>query len=151
MAHRRRASMREGPLADLFRSTVRDPKESPTEEHPSAPPADEADPTQAAGDRRVGPPPSPSGPEPTPEIDRPDPHPPDPERVRAYRVEERGPAPPEPKQRLSRIFADETHEVEGPIYGRDEPGLGDYHGPPRPQLPVIRVVGIGGAGVNAIK
>jgi cell division protein FtsZ len=150
MAHRRRASMREGPLADLFRSTVRDPKESPTEEHPPAPPAGDADPTEDVGGRQARTPPSPAAPEEPPATDRPDTRPPDPERVRAYRVEERGQAPPEPTQRLSRIFADETHEVEGPIYGRDEPGLGDYHGPPRPQLPVIRVVGIGGAGVNAI-
>ncbi len=28
--------------------------------------------------------------------------------------------------------------------------MADYHGPPRPHLPVIRVVGVGGAGVNAI-
>jgi cell division protein FtsZ len=77
--------------------------------------------------------------------------PPDPERVRAYRVEEHE-LPPirEPRERLNRIFADEGHDVEGPTYGRDEPGLSDYHGPPRPHLPVIRVVGVGGAGVNAI-
>src|SRR5213078_1070720 len=79
----------------------------------------------------------------------PEPTPPDPERVRAYRVEEPLNALPEPKERLSRIFA-EDHDVEGPAYGREEPGMGDYHGPPRPHLPVIRVVGVGGAGVNAI-
>jgi cell division protein FtsZ len=70
--------------------------------------------------------------------------------VRAYRVEDRQPLVREPRERLSRIFADEARDVEGPTYGRDEPGLGDYHGPPRPHMPVIRVVGVGGAGVNAI-
>src|SRR5207247_9954022 len=45
---------------------------------------------------------------------------------------------------------DEDHDVEGTAYGREETGMGDYHGPPRPHLPVIRVVGVGGAGVNAI-
>jgi len=134
MARRKRASMREGPLADLFRSTARDQAEEET---------------QVTGDREAGA----SAPAPTePEIAREQPEtaPPDPERVRAYRVEEREPLIREPRERLSRIFADEGHDVEGPTYGRDEPGLGDYHGPPRPHLPVIRVVGVGGAGVNAI-
>jgi cell division protein FtsZ len=134
MARRKRASMREGPLADLFRSTARDPAEEET---------------RATGDRETGA----SQPAPTePEIarERPETAPPDPERVRAYRVEEREPLVREPRERLSRIFADEAHDVEGPTYGREEPGLGDYHGPPRPHLPVIRVVGVGGAGVNAI-
>ncbi len=134
MARRKRASMREGPLADLFRSTARDPAEEET---------------RVKGDREAGA----SASAPTePEIAREQPEtaPPDPERVRAYRVEERESLIREPRERLSRIFADEGHDVEGPTYGRDEPGLGDYHGPPRPHLPVIRVVGVGGAGVNAI-
>jgi cell division protein FtsZ len=134
MARRKRASMREGPLADLFRSTARDQAEEET---------------RVTGDREA----AASPPAPTePEIAR-EQHetaPPDPERVRAYRVEEREPLIREPRERLSRIFADEARDVEGPTYGRDEPGLGDYHGPPRPHLPVIRVVGVGGAGVNAI-
>ena len=134
MARRKRASMREGPLADLFRSTARDQAE---------------DETRVTGDQEAGA----SAPAPTePEIarKRSETAPPDPERVRAYRVEEREPLIREPRERLSRIFADEAHDVEGPTYGREEPGLGDYHGPPRPHLPVIRVVGVGGAGVNAI-
>src|SRR5215218_6002235 len=89
MARRKRASMRDGPLADLFRSTVREDRVEDLQDVPA------------------------------------------------------------PKERLSRIFAEE-HDVEGPAYGREEPGLSDYHGPPRPHMPVIRVVGVGGAGVNAI-
>jgi len=134
MARRKRASMREGPLADLFRSTARDPAEEET---------------RVTGDREAGASASaPTEPEIAPE--QRETAPPDPERVRAYRVEERESLIREPRERLSRIFADEGHDVEGPAYGRDEPGLRDYHGPPRPHLPVIRVVGVGGAGVNAI-
>src|SRR6185503_18401461 len=122
MARRRRASMREGPLADLFRSTAR---QEPDED------------TRVLGDREEAPAREPAEreiPPSQPEI------PPDPERVRAYRVDEREPVAREPRERLNRIFSDEAHDVEGPTYGRDEPGLGDYHGPPRPHLPVIRVV-----------
>jgi cell division protein FtsZ len=154
MARRKRASMREGPLADLFRSTSSHEREQPAE--PPAPPdspseRDEAEEgTRVLGERDAGARPPRRTEE---EIPRPEPEhgPPDPERVRAYRVEEHE-LPPirAPRERLNRIFADEAHDVEGPTYGRDEPGLSDYHGPPRPHLPVIRVVGVGGAGVNAI-
>ena len=43
-------------------------------------------------------------------------------------------------------------DVEGPTYGRDEPvyGSAPAGGDPTPHAPVIRVVGVGGAGVNAI-
>ncbi len=150
MARRKRASMREGPLADLFRSTAREQrdasKEEPPTEHQDA--ADQAEHGDRAVEERHEASPPTAG-----EQDPPDEEatatPPDPERVRAYRLEESAPIPPA-KERLSRIFADEAHDVEGPAYGREEPGVGDYHGPPRPHLPVIRVVGVGGAGVNAI-
>jgi cell division protein FtsZ len=154
MARRKRASMREGPLADLFRSTVREDEEpeAPTEQHqqPAPPPGTEE--TRALHEpERERVPETSREPEPParPVHDEPEPTPPDPERLRAYRVEEQLTPLPEPKDRLSRIFAEE-HEVEGPAYGREDPGLADYHGPPRPHLPVIRVVGVGGAGVNAI-
>src|SRR5215208_3098423 len=146
MARRKRASMREGPLADLFRSTSRDEEEQPAEQQP-APEAragdDDATRVLDRGEAAATPPPEAS------QIhEEPENAPPDPERVRAYRVDELSDVP-EPKERLTRIFAEE-HDVEGPAYGREEPGLADYHGPPRPHLPVIRVVGVGGAGVNAI-
>ncbi len=153
MARRKRASMREGPLADLFRSTSREgaskqePDEPPTQQQPAGGPTD--DDPEELGDREDAS--QPALPErPTPVAREPESEPPDPERVRAYRVEETAPSLPEPKERLSKIFADEALDVEGPTYGRDEPGLGAYHGPPRPHMPVIRVVGVGGAGVNAI-
>src|SRR5207248_2067238 len=149
MARRKRASMREGPLADLFRSTIREESqaEPPTEQGSTPPPSQE--------ETRVIEPERPSSPEPpreppAPPVPRePETTPPDPERLRAYRLDDPMSSLPEPKDRLSRIFAEE-HDVEGPAYGREEPGMGEYHGPPRPRLPVIRVVGVGGAGVNAI-
>src|SRR5207247_7215483 len=58
-------------------------------------------------------------------------------------------SPPRPTERLSRIFTEEV-EPEGPAYGREEPDLAVAGGPPRPHEPVIRVVGVGGAGVNAV-
>src|SRR6188472_2182959 len=144
MARRKRASMREGPLADLFRSTIRDEEEQPAEQQPAPEArADEDDATRVLDSGETAPPPE------APQIqEETRSAPPDPERVRAYRVDELTDVPP-PKERLTRIFAEE-HDVEGPAYGREEPGLADYHGPPRPHMPVIRVVGVGGAGVNAI-
>src|SRR5215211_2945331 len=152
MARRKRASMRDGPLADLFRSTIHRGEEEPeqeqrTEQHSPAAPSREEEKTPI---RERQPTRAPSPPtEPASAREEPEPGPPDPERVRAYRVDERGPLPPA-RDRLTRFFNDEAHDVEGPAYGREEPGMGEYHGPPRPHLPVIRVVGVGGAGVNAI-
>src|SRR5947208_16147345 len=148
MARRKRASMREGPLADLFRSTVPEKdEEEPTKQQPvpeASPPSEE--PTTFF-DREEE---ATAAPAPQPEPERVEDderarkqhgresgtsaagsEPPDPERVRAYRVDDL-PDVPAPKERLSRIFADESHDVEGPAYGREEPGLADYHGPPRP-------------------
>src|SRR5690242_1309044 len=152
MARRKRASMREGPLADLFRSTVpqEGEGEQPTEQQrvPERPPASPSEEPPTFFDQEEAGAPAPPAAEPSARRE-PEPEPPDPERVRAYRMEDM-PAVPPAKERLTRIFADDSHDVEGPTYGRDEPGLADYHGPPRPHLPIIRVVGVGGAGVNAI-
>jgi cell division protein FtsZ len=164
MARRKRASMREGPLADLFRSTVEpdDPPEAP------ASPTREDD-TTVMGEGAVDAPSSSQGPReperpfghrseppmeqrPVPPVER-ESEPPDPERVRAYRVDEPAAvSPPPAKDRLSRIFGEDMPDVEGPAYGREEPGLGPdvSVGEPRPHAPVIRVVGVGGAGVNAV-
>jgi cell division protein FtsZ len=159
MARRKRASMREGPLADLFRSTVDpdDPPEAPGAVKPGV--EDEAaseesradaagvtqhqeEPSYGRGD------PVPAEPEPAPD---PEPEPvPDPERVRAYRVEDPSPGVPRPKERLTRIFGEDMPDFEGPAYGRDEPAVRPSSGEPRPHTPVIRVIGIGGAGVNAV-
>jgi cell division protein FtsZ len=139
--------MREGPLADLFRSTV----------EPSDPPAPPDVPGRSEDETRIydeeAPTSEPAGdrePEPAPERPVPPvPSTPDPERVHAYRVEEETRVP-EPKERLSRIFNDDAPEPDAPAYGRNEPDLTAPSGPPRPHSPVIRVVGVGGAGVNAV-
>lgn len=157
MARRKRASMREGPLADLFRSTVEpdDPPEAPAR---SQRPAE--DDTNVM--REQAPPPAERPPAPPAQEDRREPgapfdqtrepggEPAGPEHVRAYRVEEE---PPRAKERLSRVFTDDTLDVDGPAYGREEPrysGALSRGGEPQAHAPVIRVVGVGGAGVNAI-
>jgi cell division protein FtsZ len=133
----KRASMREGPLAALFRKTAQD-----TEEHaqqPAPQPATLAEPESSATSDEQ---PAPSAP-PEPEFEEPRiplPH----ERLRhAFSADipdnvlER-PAAPEP------VASEPEHDVYARVT-RDEPvperGTGG---------PVIRVVGVGGAGVNAI-
>jgi cell division protein FtsZ len=141
--------MREGPLADLFRSTVEpeDPPEAPSrqdrpEQETSVMRGGEPDEPQ----RYEEPPAPPSRPYDERARD---------EDVRGYDLDDevqQGP-PPAAKERLSRIFDKENVEVDGPAYGRDEPryrGDQSFGGEPRPHAPVIRVVGVGGAGVNAI-
>jgi cell division protein FtsZ len=166
MARRsKRASMREGPLADLFRSTSRPDEEEETSEQRSAPPeppAEEptrtmrretaAEPERESGegvfdysDEELVEPPAPA-PEREPERRR------ESEDVSVYRVSEPEPAPdlPEPKERLRTMFAEgPPDEPEGPMFGRDE-GIRPPTTVPDVHTPVIRVVGVGGAGVNAV-
>ncbi len=103
MSQRKRASMREGPLSDLFRSTSEDPPADP-----------------------------PEAPEP--------------------------PAEETPPERLKRVFSEEPkaqpaaapeQPSDTPRYGREEPEY-EPPGSGEPHQPVIRVVGVGGAGVNAV-
>src|SRR6476619_1895436 len=193
MARRKRASMREGPLADLFRSTIDDPPADPPEapqpgerrtepeREPSEAPAQP--PEGAEYEPRFGredpaekrrheheeeltaetpSPPAPS-PSPDPQPAPPDPEPPEPEPEPAPpQISADDPlAPPRrgadtssvpgPKERLTRIFGDESQRrdlVENPRYGREEPSYEPRAG--EPHSPVIRVVGVGGAGVNAV-
>ena len=153
MARPRRASMREGPLADLFRSTSQ--PERPDERGEERPPEDETrviDEVTAPPepDRRAEP--APGGAVYDQQGEAPS-APPEPEQVRAYRVEAPGVerAVPGAKDRLSRIFTDEPPDPEPPMFGREEPSAYEAPaGPPRPHEPVLRVVGIGGAGVNAV-
>ncbi len=148
MARRKRASMREGPLADLFRSTV-DP-----EDPPEAPERGERRSEEETGVMREQPPapPAPRAPEPAePEsvpFDHGQAEPPRPpaEEVQAYRT----PEPPAAKERLSKIFAEDVLDADPPAYGRDEPTYSSDYRDAAPHAPVIRVVGVGGAGVNAI-
>jgi cell division protein FtsZ len=115
---RRRASMREGPLAELFRATEAAQRQAekaqgaaPQIDEPPMPPAPE-EPT----------------PEPMPEPGPPVPEPPPPEPVPPAAKFYEPAVLPEPAARLNRALRG------------DAPGY----------LAVIRVVGVGGAGLNAI-
>src|SRR5687767_7472691 len=129
MARRKRASMREGPLADLFRSTVdpEDPPEAPERagrqpeeetsvmrEQPARPQAREPEPERG----------HPAEPAPFDHSQaEPAPPPAPPEEVQAYHT----PEPPAAKERLSRIFGDDVLDADPPAYGRDEPTYrGDF-------------------------
>ncbi len=141
MSRRKRASMREGPLADLFRST--------SDEKPLDPP--EAPDRSTAGPDAAGDPPPPPvakassgvGPPTAPPAE-------ETETVLEGSTE----TPPE---RLKRVFSEEPQAqrreiepiVETPRYGREEPAY-EAPGSGAPHKPVIRVVGVGGAGVNAV-
>nr|MBA2522585.1 cell division protein FtsZ [Solirubrobacterales bacterium] len=122
MARPKRASMREGPLADLFRST-----EQP-DDPPEPPPRPEPRRRQAESE----PAPEPAAPEPPYE------EPPAP-----------APAPRPAKDRLRDVFSSDTEERE-PAYGRGEPSRTSATAPPQVNDPVIKVVGVGGGGVNAV-
>jgi cell division protein FtsZ len=134
MSRRKRASMREGPLADLFRSTADDAPADPPEgpDVPTAGPAAAGDPPPpAVAEASSGavPPATP------PAADTSEQH------------------PESPPERLKRVFAEEPRpreeSAEAPRYGREEPEY-EPQGSGQPHQPVIRVVGVGGAGVNAV-
>jgi cell division protein FtsZ len=175
MGRRKRASMREGPLADLFRSTIDDPPADPpeapipgqrkegqpereeqrqadpapepkVEERPESPAPPERD-KPRFGRKEPVPPAEPQRPrEPVSEQPPPPPAPAQPERTRA----EAPPTVPGPRERLRNIFADDSPRdmLDTPRFGREDP---QYQPPGTgPHSPVIRVVGVGGAGVNAV-
>ena len=145
----KRASMREGPLSDLFRSTDDDGSKT-----------DEGSDASAAGPVAAGDPPPPpvakasseAGPPTTPPAgDASVPYDQEPE---SSSLEEHPETPPE---RLKRVFSEEPSHarreiepiVESPRYGREEPEY-EPPGSGEPHQPVIRVVGVGGGGVNAV-
>ncbi len=162
MARKKRASMREGPLADLFRSTEE-----------SVPPDEVKVTATANGASRVAveepaqetPLPEPV-PEPTPEpVPEPTPDPvpdplPGPEPTQPEPVAEADVTEPEATieqvevhhEGLERLMGGPGIEVR-PAFGRAEP---DTSSPtrqpvvPRTHQAVLRVVGVGGAGVNAV-
>ena len=178
MARRKRASMREGPLADLFRSTSEE-GESVTPEGAADPGAESGaadsdfhDEQDQAGEHRLeqpvaeasdqgadtaGPDPGSAG-----RYGRSDPleregSRPAPPAAREERPPMRAPESvaegdnaPDPQDRLRRIFSETppSADDDGPRYGRQDSsgssGVGVRH------TPVIRVVGVGGGGVNAI-
>jgi cell division protein FtsZ len=189
MARRnKRASMREGPLADLFRSTGADSPEDPPEApRPGAGPRygrdDPAEARKAEADAAPVEPsaPAPGSPGSTFFDQESDPAPARRPAARAPREEPprrapepprepvaREPEPPAPPrtdppessepapERLKRVFAEEPRPrdpredfLQTPRYGREEPAY-EAPGSGEPHQPVIKVVGVGGAGVNAV-
>jgi cell division protein FtsZ len=136
----KRASMREGPLAALFRKTAEDAEHRPEPPAPAAAPVN-AEPVAPAAPAAPARPPAPASP-PEPEIEEPRiplPH----ERLRhAFSADI-------PDNMLERPAAPAPAQPEHDVYARAaSPGEAPA---PQPRLgPVLRVVGVGGAGVNAI-
>src|SRR5205085_12193109 len=150
----KRASMREGPLAALFRKTAED-----------APGAEKSEETRAAEKREEAPgspeqqgalePQQPAAPEYHPREHLP------PAPGAEPRVEE--PRIPSPQERLRQAFSSDIPQslLERPAPEPPQPPardpyvrrerLAEPYAPPVPTgTPVIRVVGVGGAGVNAV-
>ena len=122
MERGKRASMREGPLAALFKST------EPEEVAEQAPPKAEA---------------APVVPEPAPQ----------PRRVERPAPRTEPVAPRRPEERLRQVFSADIPEnilerSDRPRWGREEPRPAST--PQQVTEPVLRVVGVGGAGVNAV-
>jgi cell division protein FtsZ len=163
MASGKRASMREGPLAALFRKTEEEGLHGeggpPQQAKPEQPRETEAQATRQREEFRSptgGAHESPRAPE--PELR---PAPPSARRARpepeteSERRERRAGRTPE--QRLREVFSTDIPEnimelspsdSSTPRYGREEPRVSSE---PAPILqPVLRVVGVGGAGVNAV-
>jgi cell division protein FtsZ len=151
MASGKRASMREGPLADLFRKTEEAAEQAePTAEAGPVP----APSTPAAQERRAPEPPPPHPRDtgyPHPALSTPEDQPPAPEEPRV----------PTPQERLRHAFSADIPDdildrvparraAESDPYARvaDDP---TPWGTAKPAgQPVLRVVGVGGAGVNAV-
>jgi cell division protein FtsZ len=138
--------MREGPLADLFRSTSGDApeeprygREDPIEREGHEPEQAPEPETRVIDEAPASAPPAPEQPAVAPfdqEVGRPE-----------ATIE----SPPE---RLKRVFSEEPRSkddviVNTPRYGREEPAY-QPPGSGEPHQPVIKVVGVGGAGVNAV-
>ncbi len=131
----KRASMREGPLAALFRKTAEDTSAKPPEPEKPAPAA-EPEPERRAA-------PHPALRQPSPPVQE------------SHHV-------PSPQERLRHAFSADIPEnvlepparaalpAEPDVYARPERGPEVYAPPAAVGRPVLRVVGVGGAGVNAV-
>ena len=168
MARRnKRASMREGPLSDLFRSTSDDapidPPEAPRygrqdpaeakkvqdEGDRPAGPAAAGDPPPAAEQQGVPPTTSPTGDAPSADV------PLQADEAPTFFDQDIEGSTESAPERLKRVFSEEPaprreqFQPENPRYGREEPAY-EPPGSGEPHQPVIKVVGVGGAGVNAV-
>jgi cell division protein FtsZ len=170
MSRPRRASMREGPLADLFRSTTDDARKETargsdrtpagpvTEQGSPARPPETPDSAPPARERIGGPsadraPSSLAGGTERTAAAEPD------QSAGVYDQEGEAAGRQETApERLKRVFSEQPEPrrerrpdqaVDTPRYGREEPAY-EPQGSGTPHKPVIRVVGVGGAGVNAV-
>ena len=136
MASGKRASMREGPLAALFRRTEDDASaDATTEAAADAAAAEQAAAPQASAPEAPVSAPHPSLLAPTAPVEEPEIAPPSPqERLRAAFSSDIPENMLEPPRRMPRSDVYEQHA------SQRAPGLG----------PVLRVVGVGGGGVNAV-
>jgi cell division protein FtsZ len=148
MARRnKRASMREGPLSDLFRSTSEDAPADP----PEAPRYGRDDPAEK---RRLEEEQTESAPAAAAAAADPSPEPEAP-ALYDHASDEPAETAETAPERLKRVFSEEPQPrreqfvPETPRYGRDEPAY-EPPGSGEPHQPVIKVVGVGGAGVNAV-
>jgi cell division protein FtsZ len=151
MARRKRASMREGPLADLFRSTLDDVGTEPEAETRQL----DTSPRRSRPEVGDGPPRE-QPTEATMELGGAERAvPPEPEDVTVYRVEdeqrsrEERPAP-DHGERLRDILIEGDEEGTSRPQGHEDPHPSGSFGPGGVPIPVIRVIGVGGAGVNAV-
>jgi cell division protein FtsZ len=154
----KRASMREGPLAALFRKTA---EETAPGGAPAGTPEREPEPTVAEHEERPAAAPAP----PAPAAREPEapaaPRAPEPTSVAEDVAEHQH--IPSPQERLRHVFSSDIPEnmldrpaparepvVEEDVYARPERAAESFAPMPSVGGPVIRVVGVGGAGVNAI-
>ena len=136
---RRRASMREGPLAELFRATEAAQRQAEKEGREPEPEAKQAEAAAAES------PPAPTPVEPpektvehVPEWEQEAPPPTPPPPPEPVRLPERA---PEPKREAPRPKLEPLPEPPPRLHRVPEPGA---------YIAVIRVVGVGGAGLNAV-
>ena len=155
MANAKRASMREGPLAALFRKTEED-EEQTAEKRPPASAVSPSEPEAPTSEAQRRPERSPSGAShSTPQAGRQG-HEPDRPPAADAAGELQALPVPGPRERLRAAFSSEIPEdvMDRPLrraargYVHEQPGPVGTAGPAG--APVIRVVGVGGAGVNAV-
>jgi cell division protein FtsZ len=183
MASGKRASMREGPLAALFRKTEEEglhgegvPPQQAQSEQPQRQRQEFRTPTGGVHESPVQPPKAsepelrpapPSARKPAPEPSSPRQDADRERREEADRERERRErrAARTPEQRLREVFSTDIPEnimelapststappaSDAPRYGREEPRVASGSEPVQMLQPVLRVVGVGGAGVNAV-
>jgi cell division protein FtsZ len=130
MASGKRASMREGPLAALFRKTETEGLPPETERPPATPPRAEEEQPPPPPQRAEAP--AARAPEPAPR----------PEPVRR---------PPTPQERLRQAFSSDIPDnMMAPPHEEWASPASSAFGMVEPGTPQLRVVGVGGAGVNAV-